>query len=96
VGRRRFDHLHLELSLAVGERLPRYALWLAVHDAGLDPERLSRDDALDFLQDGAPGFLARRALRVPRGRTGRRLRRNVARFDPALPTPEERFASLAS
>ena len=32
--RRRFDHLFLELSVALGALAPRYALWLRIHEFG--------------------------------------------------------------
>lgn len=93
MGRRRFDHLIVELSVAAGRRLPRYALWLALHEAGWNPERLSRDGALAFCDGPLEPFLARRGLRLTR-RAARRLRRAVARFDPRVLRPEERFAAL--
>jgi hypothetical protein len=94
VGRRRFDHFFAEASVAAGRRLPRLAFWLAVHDGGFDPESLSRDDALAFCRRGLPAFLAQHGLALaPRAR--RRLEREMRRYDPARPTPYERFAALA-
>jgi hypothetical protein len=92
--RRRFDHLALELSLAVGERIPRYRLWLHLHELGCDPEALSRGDVLAFCRGEAPRFLAAQGrLLTPRAQ--RRLCREVARFDPLRPTPEERLAGYS-
>jgi hypothetical protein len=91
VGRRRFDHLVLELSLALGRPVPRYALWLRVHEAGLDPEDLSRDEAAAFCGGPLADFLHEQGFALgARGR--RRLERSVRRYDPSLPTPEEHFA----
>ena len=48
MGRRRFDHLHSELSVAVGRLVSRYALWLQLRELGWDPEGLSRSQAVVF------------------------------------------------
>lgn len=94
VGRRRFDHFFAELSVAAGRRLPRLALWLALHDGGVDPESLSRDQTLAYCRDGLGAFLARQGLALA-PRAQRRLEREMGRYDPARPTPYERFAALA-
>lgn len=91
--RRRFDHLVLELSLAVGEPVPRFPLWLELHAFGADPEDLSREAALAFC--GAPlgQFLEAHRLRLtPRRR--RRLERALRRFDPRVVTPCEHLERL--
>ena len=88
--RRRFDHLVLELSVALGQPVARFALWMRVHDAGYDPEELSCDEAAAFCAEALPAFLAERGLRLARHRR-RRLERAVREFDPALGTPEEHF-----
>ena len=46
--RRRFDHLTVEISLAVDRNLPRYPLWLALKELGLEPEGLTREAAARF------------------------------------------------
>jgi hypothetical protein len=92
--RRRFDHLFVEASVAVDRLLPRFELWMAFHEAGLDPEALSRDDAVGFCRARLPDFLTTRGLAL-RPRAAQRLEREVARFDPRHPTPYERFAALA-
>jgi len=89
--RRGFDRLLVELSLAVGTALPRYPLWLALHEAGLDPEALGPADAPQVCETVVPAFLAARGLRL-RDHQGHRLRRTLERFDPRFPPPEERFA----
>lgn len=90
--RRGFEHLFAELSVTLGRAQPRYALWLAVHAVGLDPERLGRKDALTFLDVGLTPYLrSQGGGRLPR-RQARRLRRSLARFDPEQPTPEEQLA----
>ena len=91
--RRRFDHFVVELSLAVGSRIPRYPLWLRVRESGLDPEELSRDDALAFCREHLRLFLAQQGL-VLRQRQARRLARTIARYDPSIPTPEEHLERI--
>jgi hypothetical protein len=91
--RRRFDHFVVELSVAVGCMLPRYALWLRMRECGLDPEDLSREEALAFCDTPVTEFLAERGFALPPA-VRRRLHRAIERFDPAVPTPEERFARI--
>ena len=91
--RRRFDHLYVELSVALDRLAPRYALWLHMADVGLDPERLSRSDVIRFCRDHLADFLARQGLAL-RERQARRLGRRMARFDPGHPTPYEHMARL--
>jgi len=93
MGRRCFDHLFAEASVAAGRRLPRYELWMAFHDAGFDPERLTAAEALSFCRRQLPGFLAERGVALA-PQAERRLHREMSRFDPRHPTPYERFASL--
>jgi hypothetical protein len=93
MGRRRFEHLVVELSLALGQAVPRFRLWQALHDAGCDPERLEREQAVAFCDARLAGFLAGLGRSLEAG-AARRLRRRVARFDPRYPTPEEVFARL--
>ena len=91
--RRRFNHLHVELCVAVGERLSRYALWLWLREHGHDPEDLTREDVTSFCDTELAAFLRPHEVFL-RTRPRRRLRCRLARFDPSFPTPEERLASL--
>jgi hypothetical protein len=91
--RRVFDHLHAELSVGVGVVVPRYALWLRLREAGADPERLTREQALGFCRRQLPAFLAEQGLALE-PRPARRLEREIGRFDPARPTPYERAARV--
>ena len=88
--RRRFDHLALEISVAARARIPRYQLWLHLHQQGWNPEGLSRSAALAFCGEPLDAFLADHGLR-PSRRARRQLRRAVERYDPSLPTPYERM-----
>jgi len=94
MGRRRFDHLFAEASVAAGRLLPRFELWMACHEVGLDPESLTREQAIAFCHGHLPAFLAALGLALA-PRSARRLEREVSRFDPRHPTPYERFAGFA-
>jgi len=85
--RRRFDHLVRELSHELDEAVPRFALWLRVHEVGLDPENLSRDEAVSLCGGFLKRFLRERGCRLST-LARRRLRRSVARFEPPVATPE--------
>lgn len=90
MGRRRFDHLFVEICLAVGVTFPRYPLWLRLKELGLDPEALTRQAALAFCDGPLEVFLAERGFSLSR-RRWRRLRRSVHSFDPAIPSPYEQL-----
>jgi hypothetical protein len=95
VERRRFDHLMLELSLALDRNLPRYPVWLAFKETGADPERPDRDEMLEFFDGPLQTLLVELGCALP-PRRRRRLRRALARFDPALPTPYEHMERIGS
>jgi hypothetical protein len=93
VSRRLFDHLHAEISVHVGMRIPRYALWLRLHDLGHDPEMLTPREATAFCRGKLGAFLAQRGLDLD-GRALRHLHRSVSRFDPEKLTPYEHMVRL--
>ena len=93
--RRRFDHLIVELSVALGERVPRYSLWLELHEHSCDPEHLSLDDLLAFYDRHLGAFLAQRRWSLSK-RHLRRLRRQLVRFDPDQATPDETMERLGT
>ena len=89
--RRRFNHLVAELCVATDTHVPRYRLWVALHELGLDPEEPSREQLLAFCGAPLTRFLHRCGLAVsPRVR--RRLIRAVRRYDPSVPTPSEQLS----
>jgi len=90
-GRRYFDWIHIEISLALDRRISRYALWLAIWEDGRDPDRLSRPQARGFVESGLTSFLETQGARLSR-RARRRLEGRILRFDPRFPTPEEWLA----
>jgi hypothetical protein len=86
--RRRFEHLVVELSVAAGCVIPRYALWIRLGELFGSPEHLARGAALAFCDQHLGEFLAEHVITTtPRAR--RRLRRAVAGFDARQSTPTE-------
>ena len=94
LGRRRFDRLVLELSVALDRWVPRYPLWQAAHAAGFDPERWSGPEAERFCTIELPRWLRRQGFALSETKLAK-LTRTITRFDPAQLTPEEHFARLA-
>ncbi len=92
-GRRRFDHLVTELSVAIGAKIPRYDLWLRIHEYGWNPDQLTRGEAVSFCGVPLSSFLATRGLRLRASRQ-RQLKREMQRFDPSMPTPYQRVERL--
>jgi hypothetical protein len=56
--RRRFDHLIIEISLALNQNLPRYPLWITFKELGMDPEFLTREAVIEFCDEHLTDFLA--------------------------------------
>jgi hypothetical protein len=95
VDRRRFEFLHIELSVAVGAVVPRYGLWLFLRARGSDPEQLGRKSTLAFLEHDLDDFLEPNGMCIhPRER--RRLTTRMKRFDPRHATPEEVMERMSS
>ena len=92
--RRRFEHLFVQLSVALGELAPRYALWLQIAEAGWDPETLNRDAIAAFCEQDLADFLTEHGLELA-PRRFRRLVRAVSRFDASQPTADEQLSALA-
>ncbi len=95
MGRRRFEHLVVELSVAVGRVIPRYALWLKLGELGWNPEGLSRMAVISFYDGHLQQFLDECGASLS-ARKARRLRRTLERFDPAQPTPYEHMERFGS
>ena len=93
MARSRFDHLAVEVSVAVGIAIPRYPLWLHLHENGADPEALSRDAAIGFCEGPLQHFLDDRGFWLSL-REKRQLLKRVTRFDPEQPSPADRLAFM--
>ncbi len=87
--RRRFDHFATELSVTVGERVPRHALWLAAEahlGSGLELAR--------FCNEALAPLLREWRIAAPPQRAAARLAREIAGFNPARRSPEEIVGAL--
>ena len=93
MGRRRFDHLFVEICLAAGRPLSRYRLWMHLHETGADPEALTRGGALEFCRGPMQAFLSEAGIFLT-PREVKKLERCVQRYDPSVPTPEEQLARI--
>lgn len=93
LGRRRFDNLHIELSVALRVAVSRFGLWMELHECNLDPEHLTQEGAMAFCDGPLESYLHSCGLSLS-PRQLRRLSRKIERFDPTVATPYERFAAL--
>jgi hypothetical protein len=93
LGRRRFDNLHIELSVALRVAVSRFDLWMELHECNIDPEHLTQEGAMAFCDGPLESYLHSCGLSLP-PRELRRLSRKIERFDPTVATPYERFAAL--
>jgi hypothetical protein len=94
MGRRRFDRLLQELSVALDRWVARYPLWQAVHAAGFDPERWTGPEVERFCLLELPRWLRNNGYSMSETRVVK-IARTLARFDPSYLTPEEHFARLS-
>jgi hypothetical protein len=92
VRRRRFNHLIAELSELADRPVDRYALWLRLHELGLQPETLSHLQVLRFCDRHLEGFLSDQGLTISR-RGRRKLLRILTRDEPIPPVPDESLTS---
>lgn len=91
--RSRFEHLFVELSVACGQRVPRYRLWLALREFGGNPEALRRQHALTFCDMGLANYLSENGLTLSQ-RKHRQVRRAVLFFDPGTTSAGELLERL--
>jgi hypothetical protein len=90
--RRYFEHIYVEICVAVNRRISRYDLWLRLGDGGGDPDELTRAEARNFVDHGLSALLSEEGASIS-DRVRRRLEKRILRFDPHHPTPEEWLAS---
>lgn len=95
MGRRRFEHLVVELSVAIGGPIPRYALWLRLGELGWNPEALSHRAVMSFYDEHLQDFLHDCGATLT-ARKARRLRRSLKRFDPRHLSPYEQMERFGS
>jgi len=93
MGRRVFNQLVVEISLAVGHFISRYALWVYVHELDLDPEQMTARDAADLCGVRLRRFLAAQGIRLEPGEL-QKLERRIRGINPYRPDPYDRVEGL--
>ena len=93
MGRRVFNRLVVEISLAVGHCVSRYALWVYLREHGIDPEQMTKHDTERFC--GAPlrRYLVAQGLRLEPGEL-RRLEQQIGAINPYRPDPYDPLARV--
>ena len=97
VGRRIFNHLYEEFCLLANKKLERMGLWHWIVEADLNPETLTKDQVLGWLDDEAGGYLNQATVMGPQGWEWGDLRKFAKRFhqwSPTADTPEEILARM--
>lgn len=89
MGRRVFNRLVVEVSLAVGHFISRYALWVYMHEHDFDPEQMTSKDAARFCGVPLRRFLAEQGVRLDPGGL-QRLERQIRRINPYRADPYDR------
>jgi hypothetical protein len=95
MGRRIFNRLIIEISLAVGRHVSRYGLWMHLHEVGIDPEQLTQQRAVAFCGEPLALFLKEQGLTLPPEEL-RELQRSMTRFNPLVASPYEQMERIAS
>jgi hypothetical protein len=93
MGRRVFNRLVIEISLAVGHCISRYALWMYVHELDLDPEEMTAQDAAGLCGLPLRRFLAAQAIRLEPGEL-RRLESRIRKINPYRADPYDRVDGM--
>jgi hypothetical protein len=93
MGRRVFNRLVIEISLAVGHFISRYALWMYVHELDLDPEEMTAQDAAALCGVPLRRFLATQAIRLEPGEL-RRLESRIRKINPYRADPYDRVDGM--
>jgi hypothetical protein len=93
MGRRVFNRLVIEISLAVGHCISRYALWMYVHELDLDPEEMTAEDAAGLCGVPLRRFLASQAIRLDPVQL-RRLEGRIRRINPYRADPYDRVDGM--
>ena len=93
MGRRVFNRLVIEISLAVGHCISRYALWMYVHELELDPEQMTAQDAAELCGTPLRRFLATQGIRLEPGEL-HKLESQIRRINPYRADPYDRVDGM--
>jgi len=93
MGRKIFNRMVIEISLAVGHFVSRNALWVLMHERGVDPEQMTAEEVAAFCGLPLRRFLASQGLRLePAG--VQQLERQLRGINPYRPDPYDRIEGL--
>lgn len=90
MGRRVFNRLVIEISLAVRHCVSRYALWVYLHELDVDPEQMTAKDAAEFCGIRLRRYLATQGIRLEPSEL-LRLERQIRGINPYRPDPYDRI-----
>ncbi len=93
MGRRVFNRLVIEISLAVGYYVSRYALWVYMHELEIDPEQMTAQDVRGFCGPRLRRFLAAQGIRLEPGEL-HKLERQIRGINPYRPDPYDRIEGV--
>lgn len=93
MGRRVFNRLVVEISLAVRHCVSRRALWVYLHELGVDPAQMSAKDAAALCGPPLRRFLAAQGIRLEPAEL-HKLELQLRRINPYRPDPYDRLEPL--
>ena len=93
MGRRIFNRMVIEISLAVGHCVSRHALWVLMHERKVDPEQMGSEEVAAFCGLPLRRFLASQGLRLS-PLDLQRLERQLRGINPYRPDPYDRLEGL--
>jgi hypothetical protein len=93
MGRRIFNRMVIEISLAVGHCVSRRALWVLMRERQVDPDQMAGEDVVAFCGLPLRRFLASQGLHL-RPLELQRLERQLRGINPYRPDPYDRVDGL--
>jgi len=95
MGRRIFNRMLIEISLAAGHCVSRHALWMWMHERKVDPEQMTGDEVDAFCGLSLRRFLASQDVRLDAEEL-RHLERQLRGINPYRPDPYDRIEGRAA
>src|SRR5262245_61869387 len=93
MGRRIFNRMVIEISLAVGHCVRRHALWRLMHERRVDPEQMAGEEVAAFCGLPLRRFLASQGLHLGAAEL-QRLEQQLLEINPYRPDPYDRIEGL--
>ena len=93
MGRRIFNRMLIEISLAVGHCVSRHALWMCMHELEVEPEQMTGQEVAAFCGLPLRRFLASQGLRLD-AIDLKHLEQRMRQINPYRPDPYDRVEGL--